>query len=81
MEASMQAFAIEVRGEHGRPTRKRASGHNAQDSIVRKAAAHRRYVERNGAAARAEHALFAVVLCCVGYVWLGALIAEAVRGL
>ena len=28
---------------------------------------------------RVEHALFALILGCVGCVWLGALVAEAVR--
>jgi hypothetical protein len=38
-------------------------------------------VDRRGWAARLEHGLFALTLGSIGYVWLGALLAEAVRGL
>ena len=42
------------------------------------APAHSRRPRRFGA--RFEHALFAVTLGTVGYIWLGALLAEAAQG-
>jgi hypothetical protein len=37
--------------------------------------------ESSPSAARLEHALFALVLGCLGYVWVGALLAEATQAL
>jgi hypothetical protein len=83
MEASMHGFGTEppagaagVRANRGRAIQR--SGAEATASA-------RRGVDRRAgsrpATARLEHALFALVLGCVGCVWLGALLAEAAQAL
>ena len=83
MEASMCGFGTEASARPGiRTVRKRATiatgacaEEHAQTLDVAKFAA------RGGQAGRVEHALFALTLGCLGCVWLGALLAEAVQAL
>lgn len=83
MEASMHGFgtesAVGAAGVRANPPRTiQRSGGETKVSV-------RRSGNRGGRSrpttARLEHALFALVLGCVGYVWLGALLAEATQAL
>ena len=83
MEASRHGFGTESAAGAARVRTNRApaiqrSG-EANASVRRRA--DRGKGSRPTTAARLEHALFALVLGCVGCVWLGALLAEATQAL
>lgn len=79
MEASMHGFGSEGRADVvGRRAARRTprgwSGTDAKSTVQPGRRAPR-------SAGRLEHALFALLLGCLGYFWLGALLAEATQAL
>jgi len=83
MEASMHGFGTKPAADAAPVVANRAA---TAHPVVQgaKESARRRRADRQGgspSAARLEHALFALVLGCLGYVWLGALLAEATQAL
>jgi len=82
MEASMHGFGRESAASAAGVPANRATG-------IRRTRGHARASARRGTVrgdsrpvtARLEHALFALLLGCVGCVWLGALLAEAAQAL
>jgi hypothetical protein len=83
MEASMHGFRTESSADatgvpaHLARTIQRSGG-QTKASVRRRA---NRGGDSGPTTARLEHALFALVLGCVGCVWLGALLEEATRAL
>jgi hypothetical protein len=84
MEASMHGFGTQCAADAAgvrayRAPRIQRSGGEVRASARRADRADR--ADRRPTTARLEHALFALVLGCVGCVWLGALLAEATQAL
>ena len=82
MEASMHGFGTQS-AAGAAPTWTRRAARNRSAARQAKGSARRRAEHKDSPAgiARLEHALFALVLGCVGYVWLGALLGEAAQAL
>jgi|307.fasta_scaffold1120799_1 hypothetical protein len=81
MEASMHGYGTECAADAAGVRAYRAPRIQRSGGEVRASARRADRPDRRPTTARLEHALFALVLGCVGCVWLGALLAEATQAL